>query len=166
MDTVCPKCHCSSGNSWEQCDEWCPMDGSPWFDADLKKRYEEYIPQPVEGKTTFTLWAAVRPDGEVVRSSGGFMSPKAEKKWEEIGCKIVYITSTVEIPITPETEAEWRDYRGIPDPKHKYRVVVNNNTHSADDRDKVYEIIGRYPLGSIYSVYDSKGRLVPEFIPF
>ena len=47
-----------------------------------------------------------------------------------------------------------------------YTVIINNKTSKANTKKGVWDLIGHSPLGSCYSVYNKKGEMPPEFIPF
>ena len=49
---------------------------------------------------------------------------------------------------------------------YNYTVVINSKTSKAKTKNDVWEIIGHSHIGSCYSVYNKKGVIVPEFIPF
>lgn len=35
----CPKCGCSTGDSWAQCENKCPMNMSPYYSEEVAKQY-------------------------------------------------------------------------------------------------------------------------------
>lgn len=48
-----------------------------------------------------------------------------------------------------------------------YHVRINcNKTWPANTDEEVWAVIGRHPLGSIYTVSSPKGLPVDQFIPF
>lgn len=49
----------------------------------------------------------------------------------------------------------------------EYKVVINcRDTHYACTIDEAWEIIGRQPFGSGHMVYDKKGNMPYEFVPY
>ncbi|MBL0722051.1 MAG: hypothetical protein JJV88_05670 [Sulfurovum sp.] len=47
-----------------------------------------------------------------------------------------------------------------------YTVVINHNISKVNTKKDVWEIIGHSPIGSCYSVYNKKGEIPSEFVPF
>lgn len=51
-------------------------------------------------------------------------------------------------------------------PKVPYNVVVNGKRFECGTEDEAWAVIGRYPMGSIWTVRDEHGNIRREFVPF
>jgi hypothetical protein len=51
--------------------------------------------------------------------------------------------------------------------KKIFKVYINLNlVATVDTEDRVWEVIGSYPFGSLYEVHDENDEIVAEFVPF